>query len=136
MHSLLKDSLLLRYETQLVVANMKDGLSSTCPTAIRLDKLKAHQDAWNHLKWSEPLSYSMSTFRIWEIIGGFIALCMPEEHLIRLNRLPSVYRGISPQEWTIPFDVKVEDFSIDPSADLLVAVTPEESVDLLLVYPH
>lgn len=131
MNSLLKDSLLLELAAKLAAAGMTDGSSATYTTAVRLDMLKAHQDAWSHLRWSqEPLSYSVSSVRLWELIGGVLGLYSysPEDTYLKLVRFPSIHRGIAHREWQIPLDFKVGDFSMDPSADLLVAVT---RVDLL-----
>ncbi|KIK65308.1 hypothetical protein GYMLUDRAFT_38750 [Collybiopsis luxurians FD-317 M1] len=104
---------------------MNDGYSGTHSTAARLDKLKAYQDAWDHLRWSpDPLSFPVSAIRLWELIGGVLALYDAVNNFIHIVQFPSAYRGIEHREWKIhDIDIPHGDFTMDPSSDLLVILT-------------
>ncbi|KAF9075877.1 hypothetical protein BDP27DRAFT_1415037 [Rhodocollybia butyracea] len=130
-HSLLKDSLAVRYKTLLAVSGMRDGPPDTISTSERYEKLQAHQDAWNQLRWApESLCYPMSTMRLWELAGGVLALYDLDQRLFKLVQLPSSHRGLDHREWEIhDIDIQMGDFTMNPSADLLVIVA-RDSVDL------
>lgn len=86
----------------------------------RLEMLKAHQAAWKSLQWRidfEPVKFCDLA---WDLIGGVLASGSNEE--IQLVQLPSALRGIPRKDWTIKTPIEAEDFTHDPSQDLLVTI--------------
>lgn len=91
------------------------------PTATRLAKLRKHQDAWLKVEWTEETPVGMDSANAWALFGGIMGFHVPG---IGFNfvTVPSVYRDISPKEWSVDGEFHCMDFSFDPSQDLLVSL--------------
>jgi hypothetical protein len=103
---------------------MDDGPPSDLGPGQRLVILKKHQEAWSRLAWKEEPSVSTFNGNYWELLGGVLALSKDAPgRTLTVRRLPSVLRGIKGVEWTIEdMGFIVEDFTVDASQDLLVAI--------------
>jgi len=102
---------------------MKDGPPGIDGTITRLNKLKAHQEAWQNVKWSTRQTFPLQSVQLWELAGGILAFTHCKKSFT-FTQLPSIYRGIKQKEWNIEVDNKfdVADFSMDISNDLLVLI--------------
>jgi len=103
---------------------MQDGPPSAVSLVDRLDKLRKHREAWDTLTWTQDDSIKIPRGNVWELYGGVLAQCR-RENTIMFWQLPSTYRGIGARHWSVHLDeneIKVRDFSMDPSQDLLVVV--------------
>jgi len=60
---------------------------------------------------------------VWECLGGILAyLSDLSSQFVIVKQLPSVIRGIEEKEWTFDVGFDIDDFAIDPSQDLLMAI--------------
>jgi hypothetical protein len=117
------------------MANMDDGPPSSISKADRLKLLRAHQMAWKNLTWTKKSVVSYNPIAddiLWKCLGGVLGSAYNRS--LRFIQVPSVFRGIKEKEWTIEdIGFRVEDFTMDPSQDLLVALEVETYVDYLSV---
>ncbi|KAL0577730.1 hypothetical protein V5O48_004279 [Marasmius crinis-equi] len=124
--SVSKDSHLYEYHVKLVLANLEDRTSDPAVgTLARLKQLEKHQQAWSTSTWSYSETYDFSFSRAWELAGGVLGFC-DNTNGFTFIRLPSLYREIEKEQRSFKVEEvggTVEDFSFDPSQDLLVAVT-------------
>ncbi|KAK7470697.1 hypothetical protein VKT23_002119 [Stygiomarasmius scandens] len=123
LHSIVDSSSLLQYRLHLALSGMKDGPPGIDGTITRLNKLKAHQEAWQNVKWSTRQTFPLQSVQLWELAGGILAFTHCKKSFTFIQ-LPSIYRGIKQKEWNIEVDNKfdVADFSMDISNDLLVLI--------------
>ncbi|ESK97611.1 hypothetical protein Moror_17473 [Moniliophthora roreri MCA 2997] len=129
LNSITRESHLYDYKKTLALANLVDESFEDHPEAgaqTRLRRLEAHQAAWKGFKWIDTEKYPLARVRLWEIIGGVLCLYDHEDGGFTSTRIPSVHRGIERTKWRIPesgrFGDHPEDFTIDPSRDLLMVL--------------
>ncbi|KAJ3975523.1 hypothetical protein EV361DRAFT_888306 [Lentinula raphanica] len=125
MNSILEGSAFLQYRTKLVVTGKIDNPSCGLSLSARLKQLELYQDAWYHMRWSNvKLSYPVFNVPLWELVGGVLALYNRVQNAFRFVQLPSIPRGVPHREWQWDAFIEVGqgDFTIDPSADLLVII--------------
>lgn len=121
----IKSSHLYQYNSRLALGGLQDYHSnSSFGTLARLHLLEKHQHAWDTFTWSSSKTHNITTARAWELAGGVLGICESDSTL-RFLRLPSVYRGIEQEEWNLKLDKleTIEDFTFDPSQNLLVVLT-------------
>lgn len=123
MNMLIRESSVLQYTLELAITGNEDGEHSQLSVAEKLNALRKHQRAWDKLKWNHELRHSMAGGGLWELFGNVLAQQDLTGSLV-FRQLPSRYRGIQDKEWRVKPDpqLKVRDFGIDPSQDLLVLV--------------
>jgi hypothetical protein len=120
---------IIQYKIELAVAGMEDGPPSNVGPADRLKILKEHQSSWRNLTWKN--GHVMSTmFRYqWDCLGGVLVNVLDSsQRSLVIRQLPSVVRGIKETEWQVDMDFRVQDFTFDPSQDLLAVI---EMVDVV-----
>lgn len=126
--SIVDNNVSIQYKVELLAANLVDGDPVAIPQdpAGRLALLKAHQEAWRPLHWTIETPLSMEG-PAWELIGGVLGVS-PSPDVLQITQLPSKYRRIPYKQWTLSNKgFEVEDFSMDPSQDLLVVVQRQDS---------
>lgn len=127
LHTLIAESPSLQYNIELFAANLIDGPPSGIGKSTRLSTLRAHQRAWEAVRWSSAHDISLTAAEMspdlsaWELVGGVFAAAVG--HHFRFIQLPSTIRGISRREWTIPnIGFVMKDFAMDRSQNLLVVI--------------
>ncbi|KAG7099024.1 hypothetical protein E1B28_000907 [Marasmius oreades] len=122
-NAVIAESSALQYTLELAITGNEDGKLSDLPVAEKLSALRKHQRAWDRLKWNRELRHAMAGGGLWELFGNVLAQQDLMGGLI-FRQLPSQYRRIEDKEWRVKPDpqLKVRDFGIDPSQDLLVLV--------------
>ncbi|KZT29319.1 hypothetical protein NEOLEDRAFT_1128037 [Neolentinus lepideus HHB14362 ss-1] len=132
-HNLIEDSTELQYKIELCVAGMDDGSSKTLSVASRLERLRAHQQAWAELKWAEEIWVPIALSGTWELYGGVWAARAWDTKELAFMQYPSLFRDIPMKQWVIDdMGFAIRDFSLDISQDLLVLVelpTPDSRGD-------
>ncbi|EIW84388.1 hypothetical protein CONPUDRAFT_100433, partial [Coniophora puteana RWD-64-598 SS2] len=126
-------SALVQYHIELAANCMQDGPDagpSTDP-ATRLAAIRKHRRAWNTLAWRAPeVVPSSLDGTTWELVGGVV--CAGSLTAVAFTQLPSPLRGIERKEWSVALaPLKVRDFTVDPSQDLLVVVDDQEQMYVL-----
>ncbi len=97
--------------------------------SVKLSKAEKHriltqyQQAWR--------SFSPETARVqdiplldgplWELSGGVLAQSVGRK-ILQFKQLPGIVRGVKPRDWTLEIDFTVDDFTFDPSQNLLLAI--------------
>ncbi|KAF9263448.1 hypothetical protein L218DRAFT_958999 [Marasmius fiardii PR-910] len=124
LYLLAKESHIYDYKVGLALSNLEQNPEYSAGALARLMRLEQHQKAWRTFTWSTTEKYNLDSVHSWELAGGVLAFGYPD-NFIRFIRLPSRYRGIERKEWSFRLDKlrPVEDFSIDPSKNLLVVLT-------------
>jgi hypothetical protein len=115
----------LQYQTELFAAGLTDHpRRSSSNMAARLKKLRAHQDAWNSLRWSQESVIVLPDYTVFENFGGVFAVGIGENtDGIRFIQLPSVLRGIEMRDWSIQnLRCRISDFCMDPAADIVAVL--------------
>lgn len=106
----------------MAIAALDDGPPSLVVNASRRTKLRQYRDAWKMLKWTSRKSLAIHG-RCWELVGGVLGFSLPDGRGFLFTQIPSIIRGIHGEEWQLDaFDFDIEDFTMDPSQDLLVTI--------------
>lgn len=112
----------LQYKIELAVNGMEDGPPNALSPADRLQMLRKHSAAWNRMSYTSVQNIHMASAGVWELYGGILAHGISARGLT-FTQLPSELRGIKQRSWTLPdLGVKIRDFGMDPTQDLLVLV--------------
>lgn len=98
---------------------MEDNEHASMDTVSRLNILRNYNRVWHDMKWTSPGSIPMSDGHCWEFSGGVLAQSTHENEL-SLVQLPCKLKGIPERRWSVPFDFRVRDFTLDTSQDLIV----------------
>jgi hypothetical protein len=122
--SLIDESTAFQYRIALFASGMVDGPPGNLTTSERLELLRRYEASWRSIEWSEHYTIPYPQGSSWEFYGNVWGHSRGN-HAIDFVQLPSRLRGISLRQWTLRFDFEVQDFSMDPSQDLLVTI--EES---------
>lgn len=98
---------------------MEDNEHASMDTVSRLNILRNYNRVWHDMKWTSSGSIPMSDGHCWEFSGGVLAQSTHENEL-SLVQLPCKLKGIPERRWSVPFDFRVRDFTLDTSQDLIV----------------
>lgn len=90
-------------------------------TVSRLNLLREHNRVWNDMEWASYGSIPMCDGHSWEFSGGILAQSTHENQIF-LVQLPCKLKGITEKRWSVPFDFRIRDFTLDNSQDLIVLV--------------
>lgn len=94
--------------------------------ATRRNKLQQYREAWNLFKWTLRKSLPHHYNACWEFAGGVVGFSSPDDRSLCFNQIPSDIRGLHEDEWQLgDFSFFVQDFTMDPSQDLLVVIEAE-----------
>lgn len=118
-HSIISGSTHLGYKIELFASHMEDNELSSMDTVGRLNLLREHNRVWNDMKWPSYGSIPMCNGHCWEFTGGILAQSTHENE-ISFAQLPCELKGISERRWSVPFDFRIRDFTLDNSQDLIV----------------
>jgi hypothetical protein len=122
--SLIDDTAQIQYAIELEVAGAVDGPPGGLTVIDRLNRLRGYQSAWDTMAWAQDSFVKKIRGHVWELYGGVLAQCSSSNAFV-FRQLPSASRDIEAKQWTVRRvwgEVKVRDFTIDPSQDLLVIV--------------
>lgn len=122
LYHLVQDST-IQYKITLAVSGMEDG-SSSVSVRERMNLLKKQKAAWDNLDWEIQESIPLNG-DAWELVGGVLGTSAGTQ--LSFFRLPSRLRRIERKDWTIKVGFNVNDFTMDPSQDLLVAIQHKPS---------
>lgn len=109
----------LGYKIELFASHMEDNGHSSMDTISRLNLLREHNRVWNDMKWTSYGSIPMCDGHCWEFSGGILAQSTHEREIF-FAQLPCKLKGIAERRWSVPFDFRVRDFTLDNSQDLIV----------------
>lgn len=118
-HSIISGSTHLSYKTELFASYMEDNEHSSMDTVSRLNLLREHNRVWNDMKWTSSGFIPMRDGHCWEFSGGILAQSTHENEIF-LVQLPCKLKGIAERRWSVPFDFRIRDFTLDNSQDLIV----------------
>ncbi|KAF8134942.1 hypothetical protein EV363DRAFT_1322083, partial [Boletus edulis] len=117
--SIISGSVHLVYKIKLFASYMEDNEDSAMDTVSRLNLLQEYSRKWNDMEWSSSGSIPMVDGHCWEFSGGILAQST-YENTLSLVQLPCKLKGIPEQRWSVPFDFRIRDFTLDNSQDLIV----------------
>jgi hypothetical protein len=127
--SLIDESTTFQYRIALLASGMVDGPPGNLATSERLELLRRYEAAWTNVEWSEHYTIPYPQGGACEFYGNVWGHSQGRSRghsggsdAIDFVRFPSRLRGISLRQWTLRFDFEVQDFSMDPSQDLLVMI--------------
>jgi hypothetical protein len=109
----------------LALANLLDESLDYHSVQTRLQQLDLHQTAWKSFDWNYTEKYPLHNVRLWELMGGVLAFCEDDKRTLMFTQFPSLLRGIEHKTWQITESEAFqfpEDFTIDPSRNLLVVL--------------
>jgi hypothetical protein len=116
--------LALQYTIKLALAGYEDGrrigTGRLSTTAVRIERLQEHIDAWNHLNWTPESRVIVPFTSALQLAGGVFATFSGET--ITFVELPSRIRGTPTHKWSYEVGFEPKDIGIDPSQDLLILV--------------
>lgn len=119
----MQENAVCQYTIELAVSGMRNGPPGVMGHADRLARLRNNQAAWHALQWTSLKDVSMLHGSLYELCGGVLA---QSTHTggggLVFRRLPSHYRSIQEQVWSLELDFMLRDFTLDPAQDLLVLV--------------
>ncbi|KAG8213112.1 hypothetical protein J3R82DRAFT_11510 [Butyriboletus roseoflavus] len=118
-YSIISGSTYFRYKIELFASYMKDNEHSSMDTVNRLNLLREHNRVWNDMEWASYGSIPMCDGNSWEFSGGILAQSTSENQIF-LVQLPCKLKGIAERRWSVPFDFRIRDFTLDNSQDLIV----------------
>ncbi|KAF9817917.1 hypothetical protein IEO21_03111 [Rhodonia placenta] len=132
LRAVVKESLELRYIIELAADGMVDVPPVPMNTADRLALLLDRRRRWRELDWIEKIPVTMpGACQAYELVGGVFAKTMGGLHMggsyhLNATWLPS---RTQPARSLIREDLGVptRDFAIDPSQDLIVIVSRDDS---------
>ena len=122
-----KRSPLVQYRAQLFLYGFWDDFDARDAINIsaRQSQLRAHRSRWSRLEWAArttvkfPGTPSGVTGGVFHTISNYRTL-----HFVRL---PSISRGVTQNEWTLPdLGFEIKQYFIDPGADLLIALEHQQ----------
>ena len=116
---------------ELALAGMQDGPPSDTSYAERLRLLRAHQNAWGSLSWTEEGTIPIVEGDTWELIGGVLGLADGPKSIL-FRQLHSTLRSIPGRTWKVELDFAIGDFTLDPTQDLIAALEVSEYVICIL----
>lgn len=111
----------MQYKIELARAGMRDGPPGRLTSTERLQMLTSHLEAWRTLSWTKQETIPILLGDIWELVDSVFGMADGPRSML-LRQLPSQLRCVESREWKIEFQFDVEDFSIDPSQDLLLVI--------------
>ncbi|KAF8134940.1 hypothetical protein EV363DRAFT_1429622 [Boletus edulis] len=117
-YSIISESAQLIYKIELFVSHMEDNEHSSMETVNRLNVLREYNRKWNDLEWTSSGSIPM-TDGCWELSGGILAQVI-HGNALSLVQLPCKLKDIPERRWSVPFDFRIHDFTLDNSQDLVV----------------
>ncbi|KAF8558166.1 hypothetical protein OG21DRAFT_1405889 [Imleria badia] len=117
-HSIISGSTHLAYKIELFASYMEDNEHASTDTVNRLNLLRKYNRAWRDMKWTSSGSIPMSDGHCWEFSGGILAQSTHENEL-SLVQLPCKPKGIPERRWSVPFDFRIRDFTLDNSQNLI-----------------
>lgn len=120
-HSIISGSTYLAYKIELFASYMENNEHSSMDTVSRLNLLREHNRVWNDMEWASYGSIPMCDGHSWEFSGGILAQSTHENQIF-LVQLPCKLKGITEKRWSVPFDFRIRDFTLDNSQDLIVLV--------------
>lgn len=125
----------LQYKVDLRVAGLEDNSSFRPDLSIaeRHNQLRLHSAAWDRLQWNSTEDFTIY-YGPWEFLSGILVTSdgsgldqfnlglAPKDTRFKFKQPPSVYTHSTERCWEICLaDIRVHDFIVDPSQDLLVA---------------
>ncbi len=122
---LIGKSSLLQYHLELGRACMEDAPLSRMPTSERRERLQAHVDAWQNLRWSScvHLFDLPSNGVLMDVApGGILTFISFSEYKITFVQPPSNLRGLAMRQWEHTFSFPPLVVALDPSEDILVVL--------------
>ena len=118
-HSIVSGNPRLTYKIELFASYMEDNEHSSMDAVGRLNLLREFNRVWNDMEWPSSGSIPMSDGQCWEFSGGILAQSTHENQLTFVQ-LPCKLKGIPERRWSVPFDFRIRDFTLDNSQDLVV----------------
>jgi hypothetical protein len=115
------DTAALQYRIALHLSGMVDGPPSPLSTSERLSLLRSYETSWKNLDWNTHISLPVPDGSLWELYGNVWARSKGNDAIF-LVQIPSRLRDIPLRQWTVRLDFPMQDFGMDPSQDLLVAI--------------
>jgi hypothetical protein len=123
MREVVKSSPLVQYRAKLFLHGFWDDFDrrSTIDISARQSQLRAYRSRWSRLEWAERTTMELPGTDVGVMGGVFHA--MVNNRSLHFVRLPSISRGVTQAEWTLPdLGFSIEHFSMDLVPDLLVAL--------------
>ena len=123
MANITEGSALLQYHLELGRSGMEDGPLSTLSIPERRERLRAYDDAWKHLRWSDCIelpTFGEHTYDMDISPGGILTFVSKSGHKIIFVQIPSNLRGIPMRQWELSFSFVPHQYALDPSEDILV----------------
>lgn len=126
-------SMQLQYELTLFSCGMRDGPRRDTNHAVQLERLLAHDAAWQKLAWTDarPFEHLAGSFHPAAVSGSTIAF-IPfgpgpvSGFRLLIQQFPSALRGTEMRHWELQFQLmSVHDTLMDVSQDLLVLLEPD-----------
>ena len=123
----------LQYELTLFSCGMRDGPRRDTNHAVQLERLLAHDAAWQKLAWTDarPFEHLAGSFHPAAVSGSTIAF-IPfgpgpvSGFRLLIQQFPSALRGTEMRHWELQFQLmSVHDTLMDVSQDLLVLLEPD-----------
>ncbi|KAF8134943.1 hypothetical protein EV363DRAFT_1322086 [Boletus edulis] len=118
-YSIISESTHSIYKIELFASHKEDNEYSSMETVNRLNLLREYNRKWNDLEWTSSGSIPMTDDNCWELSGGILAQVI-HGNTLSLVQLPCKLKDIPEREWSVPFDFRIHDFTLDNSQDLIV----------------
>lgn len=122
---MIRESSLLQYKIELVMAGMQDVPSKSSTISQRLAKLRQYCLSWDRLEWKTESPIPRQDGRIRKLCGGVLAQSIQKTspRSLVFTELPSHSRGIEIRTWTLEdLGCTIRDIIMDPSQDLLAVI--------------
>jgi len=123
MRDVVRSSPLVQYRAKLFLHGFWDDFDrrNTIDISARQSQLRAYRSRWSRLEWAEQTTIKLPGTDP-GVMGG-VFYTMVDNRSLHFIRLPSISRGVTQNEWTLPdLGFKIEQLSMDSVADLLVAL--------------
>ena len=124
----MKNSPLVQYRAQLFLYGFWDDFEGrgAIDISARQSQLRAHHSNWSRLGWAAR-STAKVPGTLFGVTGG-VFHSVADNRILHFIRLPSMSRGVTQHEWTLPdLEFRTEQYSIDPNVDLLVVLELDDS---------
>ncbi|KAF8442459.1 hypothetical protein L210DRAFT_3536655 [Boletus edulis BED1] len=120
-YSIISESTHLIYKIELFASHKEDNEHSSMETVNRLNLLREYNRKWDDLEWtsSGSIPIPMTDDNCWELSGGILAQVI-HGNTLSLVQLPCKLKDIPERRWSVPFDFRIHDFTLDNSQDLIV----------------